>query len=287
MEEVRRLLLNLQFFADGDADGGEEEAEAADQPEETENADDEVDPEEDNASENEEPAEEEDRDSIYAAARRRAESEAKAKYAREQQERDAFYAHMCQGKVNPETHQPIRSEAEYREAMAALERVKMSQQLSDAGIDPNVINQMIANNPAIREAERLLAQNQENQVQQMINEDIKQIMALDKAFASEDELIQSEEWQKAADYCRSRPGVRISEAYKIVNFDNLRNVSRQAAKQAAINEAKGKGHMKTAPNSPTGKGDVEIPESELAKWQRFYPDKSSKELTALYAKVHK
>jgi len=288
MEEVRRLLLNLQFFADGDADGGEEEAEAADQPEETEDADleekedDEEDPDDEDDSE-----EEEDRDSIYAAARRRAESEAKARYENEQRERDAFYAQMCKGKVNPETHQPITTEAEYREALAAQQRAKMAQEFTKAGIDPGMIDQMIANNPAIREAERLLAQNQENQVQQMINEDIKQIMALDKAFASEDELIQSEEWQKAADYCRSRPGVRISEAYKIVNFDNLRNVSRQAAKQAAINEAKGKGHMKTAPNSPTGKGAVEIPESELAKWQRFYPDKSPKELTALYAKVHK
>ena len=284
MEEVRRLLMNLQFFSDGDADGGEEEAEPADQPEETEDAEIEEEPEDE---EPEEEPEDEDRDSIYAAARRRAESEAKAKYAREQQERDSFYARMCEGKVNPETHQPIRSEAEYREAMAAQERVKMSQQLSQAGIDPNVINQMIAANPAIREAERLVAENRDAQIQQMVSEDIRNIMSLDKSFATEEDLTNSEEFKKAIDYCRTRPGVRVSEAYRIVNFDNLRDVSRRAAKQAAINEAKGKGHMRTAPKTPTGKGSIEIPESELSRWQRFFPDKTPKQLNALYAKSHK
>lgn len=285
MEEVRRLLMNLQFFSDEGADEGEEETEVADQSEETEDADEEVDPDEDDDSEDEEP--EEDRDSIYAAARRRAESEAKAKYAREQQERDSFYARMCEGKVNPETHQPIRSEAEYREAMAAQERVRMSQQLSEAGIDPSVINQMIANNPAIREAERLVAENRDSQIQQMVAEDMRNIMALDKSFATEDDLRESEEFQKAVEYCRTRPGVRVSEAYRIVNFDSLRDVSRRAAKQAAINEARGKGHMTATPKTPTGKGATEIPESELSKWQRFYPDKTPKQLNALYAKVHK
>lgn len=278
--------MNLQFFSDGEADGGEEEAEIADQPEETEDADLEEETE-DEEPEEDESEEEEDRDSIYAAARRRAESEARVKYAREQQERDSFYARMCEGKVNPETRQPITTEAEYREAMAAQERVRMSQELSKAGIDPNVINQLIANNPAIREAERLVAENQENQVQQMVAEDIRKIMSLDKTFATEEDLKSSEEWNKAVEYCRSRPGVRVSDAYKIVNFDNLRNASKRAAKQAAINESRGKGHMTTTPNTPTGKGSTEIPEAEIAKWKHFYPDKSMKQLNALYAKVHK
>lgn len=278
--------MNLQFFSDGEADGGEEEAEIADQPEETEDADLEEETE-DEEPEEDESEEEEDRDSIYAAARRRAESEARVKYAREQQERDSFYARMCEGKVNPETRQPITTEAEYREAMAAQERVRMSQELSKAGIDPNVINQLIANNPAIREAERLVAENQENQVQQMVAEDIRKIMSLDKTFATEEDLKSSEEWTKAVEYCRSRPGVRVSDAYKMVNFDNLRNASKRAAKQAAINESRGKGHMTTTPNTPTGKGSTEIPEAEIAKWKHFYPDKSMKQLNALYAKVHK
>lgn len=276
------LTYDLQFFADGgegESEGGEESVDA-EQTEVDENA------EEENTEEPEDgEEEEEDRDSIYAAARRRAESEAKARYAKEQQERDAYYARLCKGKVNPETNAPITTEAEYRAALDAQQRINMTNELQSKGIDPNVINQLIANNPAIREAEQLVAQTKESQAQAMIAEDIKTIMAIDRGFEDEDELKDSEEFQRAVEYVRSRPGVRLSDAYKIVNFDNLRSANVRAAKQAAINEAKGKGHLSGNHKAPNGKGSPEIPANELSRWEHMFPDKSHKELNAIYAKV--
>lgn len=275
------LTYDLQFFADGgegESEGGEESVNA-EQTEVDESAEDDTDDPEDGEEE------EEDRDSIYAAARRRAEREANAKYTREQQERDAYYANLCKGKVNPETNAPITTEAEYRAALDAQQRINMTNELQNKGIDPNVINQLIANNPAIREAEKLVAQTKESQAQSMIAEDIKNIMSIDKTFEDEDELKESEEFRKAIEYVQTRPGVRLSEAYKIVNFDNLRSANVRAAKQAAINEAKSKGHLSGNHKAPNGKGNPEIPANELSKWERMFPEKSHKELNALYAKV--
>lgn len=268
------LTYDLQFFAEGEStDEGVEESETAEQTEE----------ETEEAEETEE--ESTDRDSIYAAARRRAESEAAAKYQNEQRERDAFYAQLCEGRVNPITNQPITTEAEYRQALEAQQHMSMTQELQNKGIDPAIIDQYIANNPAIKEAERIVEETRQKGAQEQIAEDIKQIMALDMSFANEEDLKASDEFMNAVQYCTSHPGVLLSEAYKIVNFNTLRNSGVKAAKQAALNEARGKGHL-TSPKGGKGKDEVSIPDSEVAKWKKFYPDKSMKEINALYAKVH-
>lgn len=272
------LPMNLQFFAD---EGGEE-PEVADQDEEPKNVDE---PEEEEAGEDES-EEEEDRDSIYAAARRRAESEAKARYEKEQAEKDAFYAQLCQGRVNPETNMPITTEAEYMEALQAQRRMDVQNELQSKGVNPSVIEQYIANSPEIKESKRMLAELQDKQARDQLQEDIKTIMSIDRSYESTDDLIKSEAFQSAVEMCRNTPGLRVQDAYKIVNFDNLRDAGVKAAKQAAVNEARGKDHLKSTPKSSTGKESVEIPETEYSKWKRFYPDKSRKELNALYAKVH-
>lgn len=280
--EKNWLTYDLQFFADGEGgDEGAEETVNAEQSEVDESEDDES---EENGGESE-GSEEEDRDSIYAAARRRAEAEAKSKYENEQRERDEYFANLCKGRVNPETNEPITTEAEYIEAMQAQQRVNLHAQLTEKGIDPSVIEQMVANNPTLKQAQRVIAESQQREAQAQIQEDIKNILALDKNFSAEDDLVQSEEFQKAIQYCNEVPGTRLTDAYKIVNFDALRSAGVKAAKQAAINEAKGKGHL-TAPNTPNGKPGVEIPENEFNRWTRMFPDKSRKELNALYAKVH-
>lgn len=274
------LTYDLQFFADGEsADEGAEETGNAEQSEVDES-------EEAEEEEGDSEEEDEDRDSIYAAARRRAESEAKVKYDRAQSERDQYFARICAGKVNPETNMPITNEAEYIEALKAQERVNVQNELQQKGVDPAVIDKYIANSPQVIESQRMLAALQEREVKSMVEEDIKTIMALDKSFESEDDLVTSDAFRAASDLCRKQPGLRLADAYKLVNFEALRSAGVKAAKQAAVNEAKGKGHLKASPNAPTGKGALEIPEAEMAKWKKFYPDKSVKELNALYAKVH-
>ena len=272
------LTYDLQFFAEGE---GEEESVNAEQTE----VDESEEPEE-SGEEGEDEQPEEDRDSIYAAARRRAESEVRAKYENEQRERDAYYAKLCEGRLNPETNQPITTEAEYREAMSAMQRVSAINELQEKGVDPNVIERYIANSPEIQQSKRMLAAMQDREAKEQLQKDIKSIMSLDRSYESEEALMQSEAFQKAVGKCNQLPGLRIQDAYKLVNFDALRDAGVKAAKQAAVNEAKGKDHLKTAPNSTAGNGSVEIPEAEFAKWKRFYPDKSRKDLNALYAMVH-
>ncbi len=86
-------------------------------------------------------------------------------------------------------------------------------------------------------------------------------------------------------YIENHPGSRLTEAYKIVNFDRLTATRAEAAKQSAINQAKSKDHLNASSGMTGGGGDVDIPEDEIRKWEEWFPEKSRKELRALYNKT--
>ena len=271
------LTYDLQFFADGEAeDEGVEETEIAEQSEEDEEGSEEESEEDDSE---EEPERDYEHDRQMAAARRQGEQEARAKY-------DAMAAELCKGRVNPETGKPITNADEYFDALNAQRRMNMQAAFKEKGVDPSMIDAYIANSPEIQAQKQMLAQMQARDAQAKVKEDVKSIMSLDKAYATEEDLIASDAFQKAVQMCTNTPGLDLVSAYKVVNFDSLRDEGVKAAKQAAINETKGKGHLTGSSKTPKGKGSAEIPESEMAKWKKFYPDKSVKELNALYAKVH-
>ena len=271
------LTYDLQFFADGEGeDEGENETELAEQSEEDEEGSDEEGGEDDSE---EEPERDYEHDRQMAAARRQGEHEARAKY-------DAIAADLCKGRVNPVTGEPITNLDQYFDAISAQRRQSIQNEFKEKGIDPSMIDAYIANSPEIQAQKQMLAQMQERDAQTKVREDIRTIMSLDKAFATEDDLLASEGFRQAAEMCRSIPGLDLVSAYKSVNFDSLRNEGVKAAKQAAINQTKGKGHLTSSSKTPKGNANMEIPEAEVSKWKKFYPEKSMKELNALYAKVH-
>ena len=272
--------MNLQFFGEeGETpEVAEPEVVETEEPEEVEEVD----------TETPEPTQSAEENAVYAKIRRKAEEDAKHKYEMQsQQERarmDAFYAEQCKGKVNPETGMPIRTEAEYREALAAQERVQLKAQMQDSGVDPSLIDRAIMNNPVVQQAQQAIIENQNVQVERMMQEDIEAIIALDPTVNSREEVEAQDTYQDCVRYCVNHPGIRLSDAYKIVNFDRLASTRTEAAKQSAINAAKSKGHLSTPNGSQGGNELSDIPESILNDWKEWFPEKSPKELKALYNK---
>lgn len=290
---MKRFIYNLQFFAEGEENGANvsEPAEQTETPattSEPEGAEDTTDSEDagteaGNEGVTEEPAapQSAEENAKYATARR--EAEAQMRHVREQQAQiDSQFAQMFGKYKNPVTGKPITNAAEYLAAMQAQERLQMQEKLKSAGVDPDVLDKAIANSPVVQNAQRLQQQFTEQQVQSMVAEDMKAIMMLDPSKQSEQDIINDPSYGEALSYVQTHPGVRLSEAYKLVNFDRLKSTSQAAAQQAAINQAKSKQHMKTISGSAGNDGEADIPASELSKWQQFFPDKSAKELRAVY-----
>lgn len=270
------LPLNLQFFA--------EEAESVNESEAAEPTGEEAAPE---TGVNEaEPAEQQtpEQNAAYAAMRRKAEAEAQRKYQSEQQRLDAMYAKRFEGLTNPETGQPIRTPAEYLEALDAQDRLQAKEEMQQAGIDPSVIDRAIANSPIVREAQAAMDQLNQIQSQRMIEEDIRTVIQFDPSVNNEQDILSQENFGEVMDYVTSHPGMRFAEAYKLVNFDRLASQRATAAKQQTINQAKSKGHLSAPAGLSNDDNSVDIPPEKLEMWRDFFPDKSAKELREMYNK---
>ena len=153
---MSRFPLNLQLFA-----GGENEPEPADpvtgadlidEPEPAETPDD--DPGEGGEEGENEPAPAApaiDQNAIYAQARRAAD--------RRMNELDSRVASRFGNMRNPETGQPIRTTQDYFDALDAQERMNARREVQRRGVDPGLIDRMIANNPVIRQAQQVIRDN--------------------------------------------------------------------------------------------------------------------------------
>lgn len=275
------MPMNLQYFAEeAEADTSVNTQEAAEP--ETETVSD--DATEDTGVENVEPTEPQpqspETNRAFAELRRRAE-EAERKAA----ELNNLYAAQFGSYTNPETGEPIKSAEDYLNAMAAQERIKAREQLQQNNVDPELIDKLIANSPVVRQAQEATAELNNFRAQRQIDEDLRKILAIDSRFSSLEELKADPSMMEVAEYCTNHPGVRADEAYKIINFDRLSSSKVGAAKQAAINQVKGKNHLNTGAALNVDDGLDDIPAEQLENYKEAFPGKSIKEIKALYNKA--
>lgn len=296
------MFIIRKFFDEGDGlTGGEESVTMTDVAEQSteDNAKDEqttYSSEEADADSHEDDSEEADpasqqsaeENAKYAAMRRKAEAEAEKKYASEKAELDRQFASMFGQYTNPETGEPIRTARDYFNAMQAQQNQQTRSQLEQAGIDPNLIDNAVRNNPAVQYANAVIEQQQAEQAQSMVAEDIEAIRSIDPTIKSADDVAMLDTYPQMLAMIQNSGGrIRLSEAYKLVNFDRLVANQRQAGQQSAINQARSKGHLNAAAGVSGSVDGEDIPTGELSQWKAWFPDKSSKELRALYNKSRK
>ena len=267
------LPINLQFFAEGDEpdveidDGGNDPVDNAEPEGDLEE------PEEDGELDDE--PQDSDTNAQFAAARRRAEAEFKAELER----RDAEYARRFKDVVNPITGLPIKSEKDYFEALDAQETLRLNEQVQSAGIDPSVIEQMIARSPMVAQANMILETQRRNEADRLIAEGIAEISKIDPDIKSLQDIPQ-EQMPRIIE--RVKAGLSLSDAYKIENMDKLIGKSNDAATQRAINNAKNKNHLNTHSGISDNENLQEIPSEALEAWKMAYPELSYKELRKKY-----
>ena len=279
---MSRFPLNLQLFA-----GGENEPEPADpvtgaelidEPEPTETPDD--DPGEGGEGGENEPAPAApaiDQNAIYAQARRAAD--------RRMNELDSRVASRFGNMRNPETGQPIRTTQDYFDALDAQERMNARREVQRRGVDPGLIDRMIANNPVIRQAQQVIRDNTLRQGEMELENQIQQISSFDPSVKSLDDIVKMPTFPVFDAYVRQ--GLSITDAYRLANFDSLAQRDAAANRQAAINSVRGKSHLAPIGGvaGEAGKQLVDIPQNERYLWEEAYPELSYKELKEKYNKT--
>ena len=218
-----------------------------------------------------------DTNAIYAEARRVAEANARKAQKAIDEEYVRRFGHLN----NPLTGQPIRSQADYLAALDAQEEMKAKAKLQEQGIDPSLIDNAIANNPIVRQAQSVMEKAKQEQIFGQIGAEVEILHQLDPSintvFDVPPDVVNI--------VTRSNGNINLVDAYKIANFGKVSQSQQEAIKQTAINQAKGKQHLAPVNGVATPDEGVEIPESELTMWKDMFPEKSKAELKKLYNKT--
>ncbi|MED9905281.1 MAG: hypothetical protein UFG06_14015 [Lachnospiraceae bacterium] len=278
------LPFNLQFFADEDI--SENNPEAA-EPEEVIDVQTDVDNEDNSTGVKEQeiaaPVQSQEDNAQFAAARRKAEAENRAKEA----EINRRIEERCKGTVNPKTGAPIKTIDDYFDAIDAQEEISRMNMLKEKGIDPALLEEAISKNHVVLEAQKVMERQKQADMDKRIENDIANITKINPSIKSVEDLAKEpnfaevyERWQRSS-YQDS-----LYDIYRIVNFDRLTNARADAAKQAAINQAKGKNHLETTGGSLAGNNNlVDIPVNELATWKEAFPEATMEQLKEKYNKT--
>lgn len=217
--------------------------------------------------------------------------ETQARQAAYQAQVDAAYAEAYKGRINPYTGKPILSKADYDAYQRAYQQEMHNQALEkmrSAGIDPDVLSELISRHPTVQQAQTAIRQAQaqqraaqEVQARNWYAGQMREISALDPAIKSLGDLQAKhpDQYPKLMQLVSS--GMTLAQAYKGLNFDALAARKAEAAQQQVRNQVAGKRHLE--PVGGQGKASVEVPGDVAEQYRDLNPGMSDAEIQKAYA----
>lgn len=216
-----------------------------------------------------------EQNAYFANMRRQAEADAQRKLDRQ-------IADLCQGVTHPVTGQPINNFEEYKDAIAAQNRIQTERALEEKGLDISLFDEYVKTSPVLAQAQQIIEQNNMAQAEAQVKADFEELQRLNPDLKTFNDIENLEAVIEKINY-----GASLVDAYKIVNFDSLMARGTKGAKQAAINQARGKSHLEPTESISDTDESSEIPEDLLPMLRDTFPDKSMKEIKKLYNQVYK
>ena len=232
----------------------------------------------------------------FAAARRKAEAERDAAVEKAKAEAQAEAARVINdafknsGLVNPYTKQPITSKEEYDAYRQRYEAERKKAMMRKSGMSDADFDAFVQNLPEVREAreakeqaEQAKREAQQAAAKVKVDEQLKEIGALDPSIRSMEDLAKMPTYAKF--YELVKKGNTLTDAFKLANYDALTKGAAAGARQAALNAAQGKQHM--GQTQTRGAGAVSVPAEVMEQYRAFNPDATEAEIRAHYANSHK
>lgn len=232
----------------------------------------------------------------FAAARRKAEAERDAAVEKAKAEAQAEAARVINeafknsGLVNPYTKQPITSKEEYDAYRQRYEAERKKAMMRKSGMSDADFDAFVQNLPEVREAreakeqaEQAKREAQQAAAKVKVDEQLKEIGALDPSIRSMEDLAKMPTYAKF--YELVKKGNTLTDAFKLANYDALTKGAAAGARQAALNAAQGKQHM--GQTQTRGAGAVSVPAEVMEQYRAFNPDATEAEIRAHYAKSRK
>lgn len=196
---------------------------------------------------------------------------------------DAFVAQRFGHMTNPYTGKPITTQAELEAYQQAYDEEERRRRVQESGVDENLLNDIINNHPAVRQAQETMLQQQRQAANDFM---AKEFDALKKeypdcGFDDPEAMFKSEDGKKAMDLWRDSPRLTLADAYMITNKEAIRARQSAAVKQGVMNQVNGKKHL-TQTKGSTAQGGM--PADEYENFKMFFPDATREEIEEMWKK---
>lgn len=223
----------------------------------------------------------------YAAARRKAEADAKAKTdALEAGYREAIKSlglTFSDGK-------PIETKEDLEKYQSERSAQKFEAAKKRTGLSDKDFEELINASPEVAQAKKELAQLKEERqkaarlaVQNQLDADIAAVGKLNPSIKSFEDLRSLDRYDQI--YANVKRGLTVSEAYKLAYMDDILAANSKAAAQGARNAVSGKSHMQST--DAAGAAGKEIPLDELREMREWFPDMTDAQIREKWAKHHR
>lgn len=162
--------------------------------------------------------------------------------------------------------------------------------MQKSGMSPEEYQTYVNDLPEVRAArqakeaaDKVAREAREREAKIRVEEQLKEIQAIDPAIKDIRDLSRMETYPKLYDLVKR--GYSISDAYKLANYDTLTARKAEASKQAVINAAKSKEHLSSTKSR--GSGAVSVPADVAADYRLWNPDMTDDEIQKDYQKYLK
>lgn len=186
------------------------------------------------------------------------------------------------GLTNSITGKPITNMREFAEWKTAYDDAKLKSDLKSGKLTQEDLNRMVADSPVVKQANAIIQKQRQEQVQGKIEEQLREIHEMDPSINSVEDLTKMDNYQDFYDLVKTS-NMTFVQAYKILNFDKLTSSRATAAKQAALNNQRGKNHL-TGTAASRGSGSRSVPQDEMAMFRVFNPGATEQQILDYYNK---
>lgn len=197
---------------------------------------------------------------------------------------EAFFSRA--GLKNTVTGKPITTLEEFDAWRADLDAAKLQKDLKAGKLTPEGLRSAVEQTPAIqalkKQQELRAAAGRAAQAggdRARVDAELAEIHKLDPTINTVEDLLSMP--SAKAFYDLVRKGNSFLDAYRLANFDRLTTARAEAARQQALNNARGKDHL-TGHRTPQGTGAATVPPDVKAEYLAFNPGATDAEIQKHY-----
>lgn len=225
------------------------------------------------------------------AARRRQQEQQAAIEAALQQERSQTAAVMNEvfakaGLKNTFTGAPITNMDEFQQWNEKFEETRLQRELQAGKLTVESLNRVVSEHPAVQAAQQLIDQNTQAQQEQQraaeqtrIEGELAEIAKIDPSIKSVADLLKMPTSNEFRGYVAK--GYGFLDAFKLSNMESITNARAEAVKQEAMNNARGKDHLRATGNG-RGTGAASVPPQQMALFRQMNPGASDADIQKFY-----